>query len=47
VARLIYSAITSLDGYVTDDEGRFEWAQPEAMSSRPLLSLSGCELLLG
>jgi len=29
VARLIYSAITSLDGYVTDDGGKFEWAQPD------------------
>jgi dihydrofolate reductase len=29
VANLIYSAITSLDGYVADDEGKFEWAQPD------------------
>jgi dihydrofolate reductase len=28
VARLIYSAIASLDGYVADPEGRFEWAAP-------------------
>jgi dihydrofolate reductase len=27
---LIYSAITSLDGYVADDEGRFDWAEPDA-----------------
>jgi hypothetical protein len=30
VAKLIYSAITSLDGYVADDEGTFEWAMPDA-----------------
>jgi dihydrofolate reductase len=28
MAKLIYSAITSLDGYVADDEGRFDWAEP-------------------
>jgi dihydrofolate reductase len=25
---LIYSAIASLDGYVTDEHGRFDWAEP-------------------
>jgi dihydrofolate reductase len=30
VARLIYSAIASLDGYVEDAEGRFDWAEPDA-----------------
>ena len=29
MAKLIYSAIASLDGYVQDDEGRFEWAAPD------------------
>jgi dihydrofolate reductase len=29
VARLLYSAITSLDGYVEDQEGRFDWAAPD------------------
>jgi dihydrofolate reductase len=29
VAKLIYSAITSLDGYVADEEGNFEWAVPD------------------
>jgi dihydrofolate reductase len=29
MARLIYSAIMSLDGYVADGEGRFEWAAPD------------------
>ncbi len=28
MARLIYSAIASLDGYVEDAEGNFEWAAP-------------------
>lgn len=30
MARLIYSAITSLDGYVEDADGGFEWAAPDA-----------------
>ncbi len=29
MARLIYSAIASLDGYVADEEGNFEWAAPD------------------
>jgi len=29
VARLIYSAIASLDGYIADDEGKFDWAEPD------------------
>ena len=28
VARLIYTAITSLDGYVADQDGNFDWAEP-------------------
>ena len=30
MARLIYSAITSLDGYVADDTGDVDWAAPDA-----------------
>jgi dihydrofolate reductase len=29
MAKLIYSAITSLDGYVADDDGNFDWAEPD------------------
>lgn len=29
MAKLIYSAITSLDGYVEDSQGRFDWAAPD------------------
>jgi dihydrofolate reductase len=29
MAKLIYSAITSLDGYIEDAEGKFEWAEPD------------------
>jgi dihydrofolate reductase len=29
MAKLIYSAITSLDGYVADEAGRFDWAEPD------------------
>jgi dihydrofolate reductase len=30
VAKLIYSAIASLDGYVEDEQGNFDWAAPDA-----------------
>jgi dihydrofolate reductase len=30
MAKLIYSAITSLDGYVADANGNFDWAEPDA-----------------
>jgi dihydrofolate reductase len=29
MAKLIYSAIASLDGYVADDDGNFDWAAPD------------------
>ncbi len=29
MARLIYSAIASLDGYVADRDGKFDWAAPD------------------
>jgi len=29
VARLIYSTISSLDGYVADEDGNFDWAAPD------------------
>lgn len=29
MARLIYSAIMSLDGYIADAEGNFDWAAPD------------------
>jgi dihydrofolate reductase len=29
VAQLIYSAITSLDGYVADEEGKWDWSVPD------------------
>jgi dihydrofolate reductase len=29
MAKLIYSAIASLDGYVADERGRFDWAEPD------------------
>jgi dihydrofolate reductase len=30
VANLIYSALTSLDGFVADESGNFDWAAPDA-----------------
>ena len=29
MARLIYSTITSLDGYAADRDGNFDWAAPD------------------
>jgi dihydrofolate reductase len=29
MAKLIYSTIASLDGYVADEDGRFDWAEPD------------------
>jgi dihydrofolate reductase len=29
MAKLIYSALTSLDGYVADEHGKFGWARPD------------------
>jgi dihydrofolate reductase len=29
MVKLIYSAITSLDGYVADEDGNFDWAAPD------------------
>jgi dihydrofolate reductase len=30
MAKLIYSPITSLDGYIEDEAGKFDWAAPDA-----------------
>src|ERR1700680_57062 len=30
MAKLIYTAITSLDGYVADEDGSFDWSEPDA-----------------
>jgi dihydrofolate reductase len=30
MAKLVYSALASLDGYVADEDGNFEWAEPDA-----------------
>jgi dihydrofolate reductase len=29
MAKLIYSAISSLDGYIEDEHGKFDWAEPD------------------
>jgi hypothetical protein len=29
MVKLIYSPITSLDGYVEDEQGKFDWAAPD------------------
>src|ERR687894_2256217 len=29
MAKLTYTAITSLDGYIEDTEGRFDWSTPD------------------
>ena len=30
MAKLIYAALMSLDGYIEDQDGRFDWAVPDA-----------------
>jgi dihydrofolate reductase len=30
MAKLVYSMITSLDGYISDESGSFDWATPDA-----------------
>lgn len=35
MAKLIYSAIASLDGYVAGEDGNFDWAAPDGESSIP------------
>src|SRR3954470_23279765 len=29
MAKLIYGALTSLDGYIADEDGKFGWAEPD------------------
>jgi len=29
MAKLIYLAIASLDGYIADEDGNFDWAEPD------------------
>jgi dihydrofolate reductase len=29
MAKLIYSVIASVDGYVADEDGKFDWAEPD------------------
>jgi dihydrofolate reductase len=29
MAKLVYKAITSLDGYIADEDGKFDWAAPD------------------
>ena len=29
MGKLIYSAIMSLDGYIADEEGKYDWAMPD------------------
>jgi dihydrofolate reductase len=39
MARLIYAAITSLDGYMSDRDGNFEWSVPTAEVFAAVLEL--------
>ena len=34
MSKLIYSALASLDGYVEDSEGNFDWAAPDEEVAR-------------
>ena len=35
MAKLIYSSIASLDGYMADTSGNFDWAAPDEEVSLP------------
>lgn len=39
MGRVVYSAITSLDGYVADAQGSFVWAQPDEETHRAINEL--------
>ena len=41
MAKLIYSAIASLDGYVADEDGNFDWAEPDEEVHRFVNDLMG------
>jgi hypothetical protein len=45
MAKLIYSAIGSLDGYVEDEQGKFEWAAPDEEVLAPANVHAQLELL--
>jgi hypothetical protein len=34
MAKLIYSSITSLDGYIEDEKGNFDWAAQDQEAQR-------------
>jgi hypothetical protein len=34
VAKLIYLSIASLDGYVADEHGNFDWGEPSEQDAR-------------
>ncbi len=42
MAKLIYSAIASLDGYVADEEGKFDWAEPDEQVHAFINDLERC-----
>jgi hypothetical protein len=39
MAKLIYAAITSLDGYVEDTEGKFDWVNANSLGSPGLFPI--------
>ena len=40
MARLIYATIASLDGFIADEEGKFDWAAPDEEVHRFVNDLS-------
>ena len=41
MAKLIYAMIASLDGYVADEDGNFDWAVPTMRRMPSSMSLNG------
>jgi hypothetical protein len=44
MAKLIYAAITSLDGYVADPDGNFDWAEPDEEVRTNYVQVPGLEV---
>ncbi len=46
MAKLIYSAITSLNGYIADERDRFDWVAPDEEVHRFVNELERMELFM-
>ncbi len=47
MAKLIYSAITPLDGYVEDADGNFAWGAPDVSSVCNVRPVAAAVVMIG